>query len=57
MSGERMVKRAFLGNPGGRRKLGRPKLKWLDCIEDNLKTLGVRGGEKRRKTVKIGLSF
>jgi hypothetical protein len=29
MDGERMVKRVFLGNPGGRRKPGRPRLRWL----------------------------
>jgi hypothetical protein len=47
MDDERMVKRAFLGNPGGRRKPGRPRLRWLDCVEDDLKTLGVRGWRKK----------
>jgi hypothetical protein len=42
-----MVKRVVLGNPGGRRKPGRPKLRWLDCVEDDLKTLGVRRWRKR----------
>jgi hypothetical protein len=42
MDVERMVKRLFLGNPGGRRKPGRPRLRWLDCVEDDVKTLGVR---------------
>jgi hypothetical protein len=31
MNDERMVKTVFLGNPGGRRKPGRPRLRWLDC--------------------------
>jgi hypothetical protein len=42
MDDERMVKRVFLGNPGGRRKPRRLRLRWLDCVEDDLKTLGVR---------------
>jgi hypothetical protein len=47
MDDERMVKSVFLGNPGGRRKPGRPRLRWLDCVEDDLKTLGVRRWRKR----------
>jgi hypothetical protein len=42
MDDERMVKRVFLGNLGGRRKPGRPRLRWLDCVGDDVKTLGVR---------------
>jgi hypothetical protein len=42
MDDERMVKRVFGGNPGERRKPGRPWLRWLDCVEDDLKALGVR---------------
>jgi hypothetical protein len=57
MDGERMVKRVFLGNRGGRKKPGRPELKWLDCAEDDLKTLVERRWRKRRKFVKNGLSF
>jgi hypothetical protein len=47
MDNERMVKRVFLETPGGRTKPGRPKLRWLDCVEDDLKTLGVRRWRKR----------
>jgi hypothetical protein len=47
MDDERMVKTAFLGNPGGRRKPGRPRLRWLDCVEDDLTTLGVRIWRKK----------
>jgi hypothetical protein len=47
MDDDRMVKRVFLGNPGGRRKPGRPRLRWLDYVEDDLKTLGVRRWRKR----------
>jgi hypothetical protein len=44
-----MVKRLFLGNPGGRSKPGRPELRWLDCVEDNLKTFGVRRWRKKEE--------
>jgi hypothetical protein len=47
MDDERMVKRVFLGNPGGRRKPGRPRLRWLDCVEDDLKALVVRRWRKK----------
>jgi hypothetical protein len=47
MDDERMVKRVFLGNPGGRWKPRRPRLRWLDCVEDDLKTLVVRRWRKR----------
>jgi hypothetical protein len=53
---EWMVKRVFPGNRGGRKKPGRPELKWLDCAED-LKTMVERRWWKRRKFVKNGLSF
>jgi hypothetical protein len=41
MDDERIVKRVFLGNPGRRRRSGRPRLRRLDCVEDDLKTLGL----------------
>jgi hypothetical protein len=47
MNDERMMKRVFLGNPRGRRKPGRPRLRWLGCVKDDLKTLGVRRWRKR----------
>jgi hypothetical protein len=47
MIDERMVKKVFLGNPGGRRKPGRPRLRWLDCVQDDVKTLGVKRWRKR----------
>jgi hypothetical protein len=47
MDDERIVNRVFLGNPGERWKPGRPRLRWLNCVEDDLKTLGVRRQRKR----------
>jgi hypothetical protein len=47
MDGERMAKGVFLGNPGERRKPGRPRLRSMVCVEDGLKTLGMRRWRKR----------
>jgi hypothetical protein len=33
MSDDRTVKKVFVGKPDGRRKAGRPKLRWLDYRE------------------------
>jgi hypothetical protein len=37
ISDDRTVKTVFLGKPDGRREARRPKLRWLDCIENDLK--------------------
>jgi hypothetical protein len=42
MSDGRTVNKVFLGKPDGRRKAGRPKLRWLDCIENDLKSMDVK---------------
>jgi hypothetical protein len=49
MDDERMVKRVFLGNQGGRTKHGRPRLRWTDCVEDDLKSLGERRWRKKEE--------
>jgi hypothetical protein len=38
MKENRMVKAVLEGHHGGRRKIGRPRKRWLDDIEENLKT-------------------
>jgi len=45
-SDDRSVKKVFLGKPDGRRKAGRPKVRWQDCGENDLKPTGVK---RRRK--------
>jgi hypothetical protein len=42
MADDRTVKKVFLGKPDRRRKAERPKLRWLDCIENGLKSMGVK---------------
>jgi hypothetical protein len=47
MSRDGTVKKVFLGRTDGRRKVGRPKLRWLDCIENDLKFMGVKKWRKK----------
>jgi hypothetical protein len=42
MSDDRTVKKVFLGKPDGRRKVGRPKARWSDCTENDLKSIGIK---------------
>jgi hypothetical protein len=47
MSGDVAVKKAFLGKSNGRRKVGKPKIRWLDCIENDVKSMGVKRWRKK----------
>jgi hypothetical protein len=47
MCDDRTVRKVFLGKPDGRRKAGRPKLRWLDCIENDLISMGVKKWRKK----------
>jgi hypothetical protein len=42
MSDTRTVKKVFLKKPEGRRNAGRPKLRCLDCIENDPKSMDVK---------------
>jgi hypothetical protein len=57
MSDDRTVKNAFLGKPDGRRKTGRLKLNWLDCINYDQKMMGVKRGREKQITDVCALSF
>jgi hypothetical protein len=47
ISDDRTIKTVFLRKLGGKRKVGRPKLRWLDCIENDLKFVGVKRWRKK----------
>jgi hypothetical protein len=42
MDGARMTKKVFVSKPEGRRDIVRPKLRWLDDVEDDIKARGIR---------------
>jgi hypothetical protein len=41
ISDDRTVKKTFLGKSDGRRKAEKPTLRWLDFIENDLKSMDV----------------
>ena len=42
MNETRSVKKIFEGKLDGRRDRGRPRLRWIDDVEDDLRKLGVK---------------
>jgi hypothetical protein len=47
MDDRRLIKRVLDGKPGGRRMIGRPRLRWLEDVEKDLKQLKVRGRQRK----------
>ena len=45
MSEDRLSKRALKAKEGGRRRRGRPKLRWKDCVKRDLERAGTNGQE------------
>jgi hypothetical protein len=42
MARDRGVKIIFEDKPGGRRRVGRPRLRWIGGVENDLRTMGVK---------------
>jgi hypothetical protein len=47
MTCDKAAKKVFLWKPDGSRRAGRPKLRWLDCVENDLKLMGVKRWRKK----------
>jgi hypothetical protein len=48
---DKTVKKVFLRKPDERRNAGRPKIRWLDCIGNDLKSMGVKMKEAEDRSV------
>ena len=46
-SDDRTVKKVILGKPDGRREAGRPKLRWLNCVKNGMKSMGANRWRKK----------
>jgi hypothetical protein len=42
--GARIVKKLLQGKAGGVRRKGRPRLRWIDNVESDLRNMGVKRG-------------
>jgi hypothetical protein len=49
-----MPRKILLEEPGGYRKVGCPRLKWLDDVTDDLSRAGVRNWRRRTRTERCG---
>ena len=45
MGEDRLSKRAWKAEEGGRRRTGRPKLRWKDCVKRDLERAGTNAQE------------
>ena len=46
MSNERTLKKIFNTQPDGKRSVGRPKLRWVDGVDQDARILGVKNWKK-----------
>jgi hypothetical protein len=42
MSDDRITKRVFIARPEGKRRTGRPKMRWKDSVDQDAEALGER---------------
>jgi hypothetical protein len=51
MSEDRVIKKLYMSKPEGRRSVGRPKMRWIDDVEEDLGKMRISGwrGKARRR--------
>jgi hypothetical protein len=52
MSEDRVIRKLYTSKPEGRRSVDRPKIRWLDDVEEDLRKMRISGwrGKARRRT-------
>jgi hypothetical protein len=51
MSEDRIIKRLYMRKPEGRKSVGRPKMRWLNDVDEDLRKMAVGGwrGKAQRR--------
>jgi hypothetical protein len=51
MSDDTVIKKLYMNKPEGRSSIGRPKMRWLDDVEEDLRMMRISGwrGKARRR--------
>jgi hypothetical protein len=47
MDGARIIKKLLEGKPGGERKKGRPRLRWINDVESDVRNMGIKRWRSR----------
>jgi hypothetical protein len=51
MSEDRVIKKLCMSKPEGRRSVGRPKMRWLDDVEEDLRKMRISGELVERERI------
>jgi hypothetical protein len=54
---EEIIKRVIVVKPEGKNKKGRPRMRWVDGVEKELRTLGVINWKAKYKSGMAGENF
>jgi hypothetical protein len=49
MSVDRIIKRLYMSKHEGRRNVGRPKMRWIDDVEEDLRMMRVCGWRRKAR--------
>jgi hypothetical protein len=50
MSEDRVIKKLYMSKPEGRRSVGRPKMRWLDDVEEDLRKMRISGWKGKARS-------